>query len=199
MKHAIIVRAKFEDDKLFKNYLDVAKQTFFPSVNYQTDKNFTLFLIMEPRHRPLINLMINPNINLMFLDSMNHGKEYFSKNFYEIQTRHDFDDWMRKDYVQKIRAEWYTHRENSIVENLLIQSQPYLHVLRTRRILPMHTRYSNKFVSMHLSLCQKTNKNYIYEHYHHKMNKVSQNIKLLPNGYTRLVIHRNNRLSDIHS
>ena len=199
MKHAIIVRAKFEDDKLFKNYLDVAKQTFFPSVNYQTDKNFTLFLIMESRHRPLINLMINPNINLMFLDSMNHGKEYFSKNFYEIQTRHDFDDWMRKDYVQKIRAEWYTHRENSIVENLLIQSQPYLHVLRTRRILPMHTRYSNKFVSMHLSLCQKTNKNYIYEHYHHKMNKVSQNIKLLPNGYTRLVIHRNNRLSDIHS
>lgn len=199
MKHAIIVRAKFEDDKLFKNYLDVAKQTFFPSVNYQTDKNFTLFLIMEPRHRPLINLMINPNINLMFLDSMDYGKEYFGKNFYEIQTRHDFDDWMRKDYVQKIRAEWYTHRENSIVENLLIQSQPYLHVLRTRRILPMHTRYSNKFVSMHLSLCQKTNKNYIYEHYHHKMNKVSQNIKLLPNGYTRLVIHRNNRLSDIHS
>ena len=199
MKHAIIVRAKFEDDKLFKNYLDVAKQTFFPSVNYQTDKNFTLFLIMKPRHRPLINLMINPRINLMFLDSMDHGKEYFSKYFYEIQTRHDFDDWMRKDYVQKIRAEWYTHRENSIVENLLIQSQPYLHVLRTRRILPMHTRYSNKFVSMHLSLCQKTNKNYIYEHYHHKMNKVSQNIKLLPNGYTRLVIHRNNRLSDIHS
>jgi hypothetical protein len=199
MKHAIIVRAKFKDDKLFKNYLDVAKQTFFPSVNYQTDKNFTLFLIMESRHRPLINLMINPNINLIFLDSMDHGKEYFSKNFYEIQTRHDFDDWMRKDYVQKIRAEWHTHRENSIVENLLIQSQPYLHVLRTRRILPMHTRYSNKFVSMHLSLCQKTNKNYIYEHYHHKMNKVSQNIKLLPNGYTRLVIHRNNRLSDIHS
>jgi hypothetical protein len=199
MKHAIIVRAKFEDDKLFKNYLDVARQTFFPSINYQTDKNFTLFLIMESRHRPLINLIVNPNINLIFLDSMDHGKEYFSKNFYEIQTRHDFDDWMKKDYVQKIRAEWYAHRENSIVENLLIQSQPYLHVLKTRRILPMNTRYSNKFVSMHLSLCQKTNKNYIYEHYHHKMNKVSQNIKLLPNGYTRLVIHRNNKLSNIHS
>jgi hypothetical protein len=199
MKHAIIVRAKFEDDKLFKNYLDVARQTFFPSINYQTDKNFTLFLIMESRHRPLINLIVNPHINLIFLDSMDHGKEYFSKNFYEIQTRHDFDDWMKKDYVQKIRAEWYAHRENSIVENLLIQSQPYLHVLKTRRILPMNTRYSNKFVSMHLSLCQKTNKNYIYEHYHHKMNKVSQNIKLLPNGYTRLVIHRNNKLSNIHS
>jgi hypothetical protein len=199
MKHAIIVRAKFEDDKLFKNYLEVARQTFFPSINYQTDKNFTLFLIMESRHRPLINLIVNPNINLIFLDSMDHGKEYFSKNFYEIQTRHDFDDWMKKDYVQKIRAEWYAHRENSIVENLLIQSQPYLHVLKTRRILPMNTRYSNKFVSMHLSLCQKTNKNYIYEHYHHKMNKVSQNIKLLPNGYTRLVIHRNNKLSNIHS
>jgi hypothetical protein len=199
MKHAIIVRAKFEDDKLFKNYLDVARQTFFPSINYQTDKNFTLFLIMESRHRPLINLIVNPNINLIFLDSIGHGKEYFSKNFYEIQTRHDFDDWMKKDYVQKIRAEWYAHRENSIVENLLIQSQPYLHVLKTRRILPMNTRYSNKFVSMHLSLCQKTNKNYIYEHYHHKMNKVSQNIKLLPNGYTRLVIHRNNKLSNIHS
>jgi hypothetical protein len=199
MKHAIIVRAKFEDDKLFKNYLDVARQTFFPSINYQTDKNFTLFLIMESRHRPLINLIVNPNINLIFLDSIGHGKEYFSKNFYEIQTRHDFDDWMKKDYVQKIRAEWYAHRENSIVENLLIQSQPHLHVLRTRRILPMNTRYSNKFVSMHLSLCQKTNKNYIYEHYHHKMNKVSQNIKLLPNGYTRLVIHRNNKLSNIHS
>jgi hypothetical protein len=118
MKHAIIVRAKFEDDKLFKNYLDVARQTFFPSINYQTDKNFTLFLIMESRHRPLINLIVNPHINLIFLDSMDHGKEYFSKNFYEIQTRHDFDDWMKKDYVQKIRAEWYAHRIQDIQTNL---------------------------------------------------------------------------------
>lgn len=199
MKHAIIVRAKFEDDKLFSIYLEVAKQTFFPSINYQTDKNFTLFLIMEERHRLFINKMISPQIKVEFLDSMEHGKEYFSKNFYDIQTRHDFDDWMRKDYVQKIRIEWDKCKSNQALENLLIQSQPHLHVLRTRKILPMKTRYSNRFVSMHLSLCQKSNKNYIYEHYHHQMNKVSQNIKLLPNGYTRLVIHRNNRLSDINS
>ena len=42
MKHLITTRIKFKDDELLMEYLEISKQTFFPSIISQTNQNFIL-------------------------------------------------------------------------------------------------------------------------------------------------------------
>jgi hypothetical protein len=200
MKHIVVVRANFQDDQLFKKYLKVAKETFFPGINSQINKNFTLCFTVNEKHKEIIKNLVDNKINTIFFKDNTEIRRHLQKEFFEIQTRHDFDDWMRENYIQKIQLEWNkTKTLQADVNTMLIQSQPNLYLFNTKTIRPMKTRYSNSFVSMHLSLCQIVNKHFIFEQMHHKMNLITKKIKLLPNGYTRLVIHNNNKLSNINS
>jgi hypothetical protein len=194
MKHIVVVRANFQDDQVFKKYLKVAKETFFPGINSQINKNFTLCFTVNEKHKEIIKNLVDNKINTIFFKDNTEIRRHLQKEFFEIQTRHDFDDWMRENYIQKIQLEWNkTKTLQADVNTMLIQSQPNLYLFNTK------TRYSNSFVSMHLSLCQIVNKHFIFEQMHHKMNLITKKIKLLPNGYTRLVIHNNNKLSNINS
>lgn len=200
MKHVVVVRSNFQDDTLFDKYLTVAKETFFPSINSQINKNFTIFFTVNPNHKKIIKELIDPKIRIVFFNNMVEVQTHLKGDFYEIQTRHDFDDWMKRDYISRIQYEWSIFKsKNPNIKKILIQSQPTLFLLEKRINKPMRTRYSNKFVSMHLSLCQNKNENFIYEHTHPKMNKITSNVKLLPYGFTRLVIHKNNKLSNKNS
>lgn len=200
MKHVVVVRANFSDNELFENYLKVAKDTFFPSVNSQTSKNFTLCFTVNEKHKEIIRELIDPKINTLFFKDKTEIRKHLQKEFFEIQTRHDFDDWMRENYIQKIQIEWNKVKTlQPGINTMLIQSQPNLYLFNSKTIKPMKTKYSHNFVSMHVSLCQMVNNHFIFEQMHHKMNLITKTIKLLPNGYTRLVIHNNNRLSNINS
>jgi hypothetical protein len=59
MKHVLITRCKFDDDELFQKYFSVMKKTYIPSINSQTDKNFSIALIVNPKHFELIRKEIN--------------------------------------------------------------------------------------------------------------------------------------------
>jgi hypothetical protein len=54
MRHLITTRIKFTDDELLKEYLEISKRSFIPSLLSQTNKNFTLGIISNEQHREMI-------------------------------------------------------------------------------------------------------------------------------------------------
>lgn len=200
MKHVVVVRANFSDDILFEKYLNVAKETFFPSVNSQITKNFTLCFTVNNKHKEIIKELVSDKIEVLFFQNITQIHNHIRENYYEIQTRHDFDDWMNSKYIYKIQFYW--NRTKTLQPNLnelLIQSQPDLFDFKTKTIKPMRTKYTSNATSMHLSLCQKTNSHFIFEDTHFKMAGRIQHKQMLLPGNTRLVIHSNNRLSNMNS
>lgn len=203
MNHILLIRSTFRNKTLFESYLEVAKEVLFPQLNAQTNKNFTVcFLTNCNEHSEIISSFINDDVKKVFiLDPLwkTEFKNYVKENFFDIQTRHDFDDWMSLDYVEKIQNTWQEFKNNNLNNTkLLIHSQPMLFDFNKKLDKEMNGKYDNKFISMHLSLCQNENNYYVFQDIHSKMYKLTENIILLPKGYTKLVIHNNNMLSDIN-
>ena len=59
MKHLITTRIKFKDDELLMEYLEISKQTFFPSIISQTNQNIILGIFSNEKHRGLIEGIID--------------------------------------------------------------------------------------------------------------------------------------------
>jgi hypothetical protein len=65
MKHVIVTRCKFSKDEDFQKYFEVMKKTYIPSINSQTNKNFLIALIVNPKHYDLIRNEINKDIEII--------------------------------------------------------------------------------------------------------------------------------------
>ena len=182
MKHLLLTRCKFGDKVLMKKYLEVSKKYFVPSVKNQNAK-FELGLIINPEDVEFVK-------NYLDLDfvEFNTIEEFINKSKdYEIQTRHDIDDWFRFDYIKTIQDKW----KKSTKDKLLIQSFPVKNEIISKtktRLKP----YTNTRLSMHLSLCQKEPKNNIMEYKHADMYKVTDNVISLGYGLTKWIIHGEN-------
>ena len=193
MKHIIITRIKFDDNQLFEKYFDVMKNTYVPSINSQTNKNFEIGFIINENHIPIVSKLFD-NQKINFFTSYDLAKKYCYDNNFELQTRHDCDDWMKEDYVNKIQ-EVYKEKINSF-DNFIIHSKVTKLDFHTNDLYSHGINYDN-FISMFLTLCQKKVNHFVYDENHRHMNKVTNNIFLLDGGYTRLVIHGNNIYSHI--
>ena len=64
-KHIVITRCSFSDDTLFNQYFDSMKKMYIPSINSQTDKHFSIALIVNPKHYQLIRSEINKRIDII--------------------------------------------------------------------------------------------------------------------------------------
>jgi hypothetical protein len=204
MKHIIFIRAHFKDEDLFKKYMTVSKEVLLPQLNSQTNKNFTVcFSVYCDEHKDIISDLLDSSVNRMFTNNLYMDQEfmdYIRGESYDIQTRHDIDDWMSSDYIDEVQKTWTQHQiTNPNESKLLIQSQPRLFNFNTKETTEMKKQYSKEFVSMHLSLCQKGSDSYIFDQEHPKMYRVTENIETLPLGLTRLVIHGNNISSSMSS
>lgn len=195
MKHLVISRMNFEDDQLFDHYYQVMKKTFAPSINNQKNKNFTLVFTVNPKHVELLKPHFT--VDTLYFSSFEEIKNYCKENNVEIQTRHDCDDWMKNDYIEKIQ-ELY-HKNIVTQDKFIIHSKVQKLNFDTGEIHDHATSYANNnFISMFLTLCQKNYENFVYEKNHRFMGEITKNITLLDNGYTRLVIHGKNQLSKIN-
>ena len=195
MKHLVISRMNFEDDQLFDHYYQVMKKTFAPSINNQKNKNFTLVFTVNPKHVELLKPHFT--VDTLYFSSFEEIKNYCKENNVEIQTRHDCDDWMKNDYIEKIQ-ELY-HKNIVTQDKFIIHSKVQKLNFDTGEIHDHATSYANNnFISMFLTLCQKNYENFVYDKNHRFMGEITKNITLLDNGYTRLVIHGKNQLSKIN-
>lgn len=195
MKHIVITRMNFEDDELFDHYFQIMKKTFAPSINSQKNKNFELVLNINPKHIELVKPYFQQTTN--FFHSIEEIKKYCSDQNFEIQTRHDCDDWMSDDYIDKIQ-ELYNSKI-STHDKFIIHSKVEKLNFYTGEIHKHGTSYeNNNFISMFLSLCQQNVEHFVYDKNHRFMNEITPNVYLLDGGYTRLVIHEKNKFSKIN-
>ena len=101
--HIIVTRCKFSDDRLFEKYFEVMKNTYIPSIKSQINKNFTIALIVNPKHFEMIKQEIGSDFKVLpFENARGDYQEYVIKHNITIQTRHDCDDIMSPDYVNHI-------------------------------------------------------------------------------------------------
>jgi hypothetical protein len=170
------------------------KKTFAPSINSQKNKNFTLVFTVNPKHIELLKPHFT--VDALYFSSFDEIKNYCRENNVEIQTRHDCDDWMRNDYIEKIQELYYKNISGQ--DKFIIHSKVQKLNFDTGEIHDHATSYANNnFISMFLTLCQKNYENFVYDKNHRFMGEITKNITLLDNGYTRLVIHGKNKLSKI--
>lgn len=187
MKHIIVSRFRFVDKELMKKYIAIAKQTLIPSLISQINKNFTWAIIAYP-----IDIEYLKNeFDYDFISFSNHDefKDYAIKNDFNIQTRHDIDDWMSNDYVDKIQ-QCYNENINKY-DRFLIQAQPIKMTFSTKQEYIM-SKYTDTRNSMFLSICQKNVINGILDAKHGQMYTIAKKVFTLPEGYTKWVIHGNN-------
>jgi len=188
ISHIIISRMKFSDKLLLEKYLKIRKEITIPSIKSQTNKNFVWGLIINSEDINFVHDYLN--IDFITFNSINKFINYVKNNNINIQTRHDIDDYMSDDYVEKIQE---IYKENIKKYNMfLIQAQPVKVDYNTKKETKM-TKYTNIRNSMFLSLCQKNVVNYILERNHGQMHQITNNVITLPEGYVKWIIHGNNR------
>jgi len=195
MKHIVVTRINFTDIELFKKYYNMMVEFYVPSINSQINKNFEVGFIINPSHISEIKFKLD--VPVRYFDSKNDFNNYCKNENINIQTRHDCDDWMSYEYIETIQKKY-----NELIGNydkFVIHSQIYKLDSKNGDLYKMSWEYTDKLNSMFLSLCQKNVENSVLDKKHSEMHLIVDKVVTLGYGLTRLVIHGDNKLSDIKS
>lgn len=187
IKHIIITRMFFKDEKLLEIYLKVTKNILIPSLKSQINNNFQWATIIKKDHIDFVKKYLD--IDFLSFNNDIEFFEYSKNNNINIQTRHDMDDYMSPNYVEKIQEEY--DKNIKIFDKFLIQAQPIKLDYHTKEETKM-CKYTNTRTSMFLSLCQKDITNSIFDRKHNQMYEITNNIITLSEGYVKWNIHGNN-------
>lgn len=196
MKHIIYTRCNFNDTDLFYKYFEVMKKWFIPSVKDQTCKNFKLFIYVNkniPEHSNVIKKEFEGS-DVDYILEMPGFKTKLIEDKYLLQTRHDCDDYMAPNYVQKLQEMYKEHIDAH--NEFLIHAQPTKLDFNTGEEY-MGRIYSDKSTSMFLTLCQREVTKNIIQEKHGQFPNIVSKVFSLDVGYVKLVIHDNNKASKI--
>jgi len=186
IKHIIVSRAKFKDKELFRKYLKICKKVLVPGILNQTNKNFEWCLMINKEDVDWVTEYLG--YQFTSIGDIKSFWSYVKERKLNIQTRHDIDDFMSNNYVEKIQS---LYNENIDKYNqFIIHAQPLVRnfVSGEESHLPP---YGPKRNSMFLSLCQKEIKHHVFERKHGQMYEVAKHTILLPEGYTEWIRHPN--------
>jgi hypothetical protein len=188
IKHAVVVRCCFDDENLLMKYLDVSKKYFAPGISGSINKDFDVLMFVNEKNEASIRNELGVNFRSFY--SIPEICDYLVQNSYNIQTRHDIDDYMSVDYIDTIQKSYSSNIDKDI---FLIQAQPTKLTLdgslAFEESMPTYTDRSN---SMFLSLCQVDVKTHIFRRKHREMYAVAPKVISLPAGYVKWVVHGNN-------
>ena len=189
MKHLIVTRCKFgkNNRETLNNYLKFANEIFIPSLKSQENKDFTLCLILDDYDIEYLKNKID--YPFIYVHNFDELFDLVKTENWQIQTRHDIDDWMSPEYTKKIREICENKLES--LEELLIHPQPCRLVYSTGEEFKFG-EYHNRKCCMHLTLCQRNIKYHIYQKHHGKMWELTDNIIMIGEGYTKWVGHDHN-------
>ena len=196
IKHIIITRCKFNDDELFEKYFDVMKRTYIPSINAQTNKNFTIALIINQKHLEKVKNKINPKINVVsFNNAKEDYREYVIKNNITIQTRHDCDDIMEPNYIDYIQTLYLENKNNH--DDFILNFHPTKLDLTSGNEYT-HSRDYSKVCSMFSTLIQNKVNNGIMDVMHDHLTRITKNVIYIKPNYVKLGLHGDNSLSKLN-
>jgi len=192
MKHAIATRLKFDEDnfELMEWYIKVGKATLFPQLNKQTNQNFDWVIITNPKHDD----WIREHLTGYTYTIMHDYDTEFACAGYNLQTRHDIDDWMHESYVQSLQETVELYGSKPLYDKCLL----HVNLIRINfftqqtELLPV---WNSKNTSQFLSMYQKDidTKLHVYMDEHTKMPQYVPQVIELPLGLTMQVLHNRNR------
>lgn len=193
MKHIVITRVNFSNDEKFKNYFEVMKKIYIPSINSQTNKNFTLGLSVNPNHLDEIKSLIDKKIEIVTFNNVKEEyKNFVIKNGYNLQTRHDCDDYMSPNYIDYLQKKSQEYSKK--LKDFIITFQPTKLEYETGNEY-LHERDYSKVCSMFSTLYQSEITRGIHDEQHDLLRRISRNVFYVKENYVKLTIHKNN----IHS
>ena len=187
MKHIIYTKFKFDDKDRMKKYLLITNDILIPSLKSQSVKDFIWILEVRPDDEDFLRHELDYPFTAVY--SKNEMIDYVISNSINLQTRHDCDDYMSPDYIEKLQEIYESNI--SKYDKFLVQSQPIKLMYDTGAEVKIRLYHETR-CSMHLTLCQSDVINHIYEHPHGQMYKVTPNVISMGEGYTKWVIHGNN-------
>ena len=187
MKHLIITRLKYREKDLFMTRLNLLNEILIPCLKNQTNQNFRLCVMMHDEDVELSKSIID--YDFITFEDYTVLKKYTIDNNINIQTRHDSDDFMFDNYIDKIQTEYNLLIDKNDI--FLLQFQPEKVNYHTGEIMPLPL-YTNTCISGFVTLCQKNVKYIVYERSHTTMHEITPNIYTYPKGYVKYYIHGDN-------
>mgnify|MGYP001769350649 CR=1 FL=1 len=187
MKHLIITRLRYVDTELMKLRAKLMKEILIHCLKLQTNQNFIFSIIMFDNDVEFVRELLE--YDFISFEDYSFLKQYCIDNNINIQTRHDSDDHMSDDYIEKIQNEY----DNIIKINdiFILQFQPEKINYRTGEQLSL-PQYTNEFISGFITLCQSNVKYTVFEKSHTNMHLLTNNIYTYPTGYVKYYIHGKN-------
>lgn len=196
MKHVIVTRCKFDNELLFEKYFEMMKRYYVESINNQTNKNFMIALIANKNHFDIIRQVIDKKIEMVrFEDKIGDYNEFIKKFENTLQTRHDCDDIMSNNYIEKIQN-LYGQNKNKF-DKFILNFHPTKFVDSDQKEYT-HSRDYSRVCSMFSTLIQKKTDNGVFDVMHDHLSRISRNIIYIKEPYVKLVIHGNNALSKLN-
>ena len=184
MKHAVISRCRFKNRELMDKYLAVSKEYLVPQLQKQKAE-FDWFIMGDPGSREYIASRLKYKFEII------QDKEELCRIMwcYNIQTRHDIDDWMSDSYIAQIQ-EMYNSLSTKL-DRFVIHAQPVqLNILNNREYEMRQYRSNN--TSMFVSLCQKEPERTIFDKRHNQMWRLGEKTFKMKGTPVKWIIHGNN-------
>jgi glycosyltransferase involved in cell wall biosynthesis len=190
LKHVITTRLIYDDKKLLDDRIKLTQDILIPCLKAQTCKNFTLAIRCYDADVELLKSKLDfPFVNFeSYVDYLQLCKD----ENYQIQTRHDSDDYMSDTYIEFIQQQVLS--KHNIANSFLLQFQPDKLDYQSLKILPL-SDYTDTLNSGFLTLYQQVIKYSIYEKAHTEMYKIVPLVFTYPKGFVKYFIHgKNNSL-----
>ena len=184
MKHALISRCRFKNRKLMDKYLAVSAEYLVSQLKKQ-EAQFDWFIIGNKEDTRYIATWVHYPFTMI----QNYDELFQWMQHYNIQTRHDIDDWMSDDYIAQIQDLYLR-----IIDKLnifVIHAQPVqLNILQNKEY--EMRQYKSNNTSMFVSLCQKEPKYTIFAKKHNQLWRLGEKTLKLPGTPVKWIIHGNN-------
>lgn len=184
MKHAVIIRMDYpEDTPDFSDRFVLFQANMLARLKRQTDKDFEIWVRCNPVHNDLFQKHGCQTFNVPGEAKRNRFGAFqpWSVDLfrdYDIQTRADYDDIVRLDFISKIHQEFKPGR--------LLCFNRYRFDPWTMKSY-MTRCYHQKHVGIFLSLMKGWP--FIYSRSHNKMWMDAEETVIVPHGYCWQVIH----------
>ena len=187
MKHLLVSRLWFDNRELMDKYIDVGMKMFIPQLKKQTYKKFDFGLLIRKEDVGYVRKKIGIDF-IAFTEGIEQYRKVPGEMGYNLQTRHDFDDWMREDYIEKIQE---CYRENKDkYNNFVIHVQPVKVEYPSMKEMQIPS-YHEKRTSMFLTLCQKNPIIPVYKGGHGHLWKYADKVIKIEKGLCKWVQHEN--------
>lgn len=188
IKHIVCTRFSFFSKEELIQRLPLLKEIVIPSLKKQTNQNFTWAIIINWDHLDIITEEID--YDFVPLYSMEEYRALVNIQGFNLQTRHDSDDGLSEDYIQKIHDAVTPHLSK---ERVLIHFKVMKMDYKSGRKWARERQYNSKTASMFLTIYQRDKPIdlFIYQYSHDQMPKVVrfQKIITMPIGDCFWVMH----------